>query len=372
VFEDSSLSIGSESQRIVEDTCPNAGNESERIVEDPSLNAGNGSERMDGSAASADFLEWKDKGRPDCPRCLKSHFGDCKGPTKWESDLLERDPEEYARHLRRMKKQRSRRKQRVKNTSQPPRQALQPPEIPEPSMAKSEMLRPGRQRQPIAYYANDPWVIKQATATINECSPSQLEDLRRWAKTKPIMAAAIRTAEKQLEDSHSAEWQPFDGPQELDVVRALDGATATSVHGQLYQDETPGPRVSYLEMQTPIASRHANSPVVLKFAAAVIKESRSLSDLEDLQRYAEKEPHLAVVAQMAALAVQQWRLRDAHTVESQPPDGIRETNALRPPFGVAATDTQNSGPFIDFRTIAEHANSRDFEQGDPSAKAEGK
>jgi hypothetical protein len=75
-----------------------------------------------------EFLEWKAKGKPDCSKCLKSHFKGACQLTEMERELLDRDPEGYARYRKRMKKPRNRRnKHREGGQKSPPPQQPLPP-----------------------------------------------------------------------------------------------------------------------------------------------------------------------------------------------------------------------------------------------------
>ena len=227
------------------------------------------------SSDSTEFLAWKAAGRPDCPRCLKSHCGECR-LSKMESDFLERDPEGYARYRKRMKKPKSRCYQHVANM-------------------KSESHRHPLQQD-------------ETTAAQNVSNPE----------------------------------------------------------GPLQHDEAPATHnMSNLE-------RMASSPWVLEKAAAIISEA-SLRELEDIQRYLETEPHMAVVARMTADALQQMRVTGASIAESPQSDGLRETDAPQAADGTTVEDTShNNSPSVNFRTGAELAYHRSLEQGGPSAKAEGK
>lgn len=81
------------------------------------------------STESQEFLDWKAAGRPKCSRCLKSHFGECKSITKWESDLFKRDPEGYARHRKRINRPIDKR-DAYRNRVAKPKQRSQPPQPP--------------------------------------------------------------------------------------------------------------------------------------------------------------------------------------------------------------------------------------------------
>jgi len=118
--------------------------------------------------------------------------------------------------------------------------------------------------------------------------------------------------------------------------------------------------------------RLANRTWVIEQIAAIISES-SPRQLEDIQLYAETEPHMAVWARMAADALQQLRVTDAYAADSQQSDGLRETSAPRTVDRATATDTShNNGPSVNFRTGSELAYLRGLEQGGLSEKAKGK
>ena len=227
------------------------------------------------SSDSAEFLSWKAAGRPDCPRCLKWHCGDCRGLTKKESDLLQRDPEGYARYRKMMKKPRSRRGQGVGNTK-----------------SKSR-------RHPL-----------------------------------------------QQDETTAAQYVP-------DLERPLERDATTAVH-----------YVSTLQQLV------ENSPWMIEKAAAIISRC-SPSELQDLMRYLETQPHFAVVARMAADSIQRLKVASSSIVESQRSNDIQETDAPQAPDWTTAADTShNNGPSVDFHTGTELA--RSLEQGGPSTNAEGK
>lgn len=183
---------------------------------------------------SPEYLEWKANGRPNCPRCLKSHFGECLGLTKWEADLLNRNPEGYALHRKRMKKPKSRRNRRVDNPrSQPSRQV---PQHDQPSESRSTPY--------ISPMADHPFVIEQGAAIISDCSPSQLEEVRRLCETLPHMAVVAQMA--------------ADAQQRLRVTPAYSAASRLS--GTSQDDEPIQPQDATVSTGTPPRQQSLRQP----------------------------------------------------------------------------------------------------------------
>jgi hypothetical protein len=135
----------------------------------------------------------------------------------------------------------------------------------------------------------------------------------------------------------------------------------------------------------PDASYYNDSPFVIQFGAEVIRSCKSLSELEELQRYCAARPRfVGVVGRMAATAARQWREAEASLTTgsetcNNPQQDTTADEATSPPPApedvatpaTTASSTTN-GPSIDFRTGAERAYHRSLEQSGSSAKAEGK
>ena len=164
------------------------------------------------STNSQEFLEWKAKGRPRCPKCLKQHFGPVCNMTKWESDLLKRDPEGYARYRKRMAKPASRRNDHKNRVAKP---RSQPPQ--------NQPRQHGETRGNENYADSlSPFCLQSFKDIISSCSTvSELEGIKRIAAQHPDlglavvgrMAAAAQQA-MMLAETHSATSQTADNPQQ--------------------------------------------------------------------------------------------------------------------------------------------------------------
>lgn len=139
----------------------------------------------------------------------------------------------------------------------------------------------------------------------------------------------------------------------------------------LQQDETPNVQSEAQIVQSEL-EQLTNSPWVIEQYTAIISDC-SPSQLEEIQHCAESKPHMVVVAQMAAAALQRLKVTGTYAAESQPSDGLRETDAPQAPDEATMADTtHNNDPSFDFRTGAELTYHRSLDRGGPSAKAEGK
>jgi hypothetical protein len=154
-----------------------------------------------------EFLAWKAKGRPDCSKCLKQHFkGTCR-LSEWERELLNRDPEGYARYRKRMKKSRNRRFKHRESEQQSP-----PPQQPLPPLQRDQPFV--QQNVPhTSRHANNPWLIQRGAEIIRNCPTSELEGMRHRLAAQPsgaILAQMVAAAqqERRVADIYSTEPQP--------------------------------------------------------------------------------------------------------------------------------------------------------------------
>jgi hypothetical protein len=187
---------------------------------------------------------------------------------------------------------------------------------------------------------------------------------------------AANTAASQASNSHAA-----DSYRESQITHDSYRESRAQASRVTYS----GPYSALEEQSYPDASYYNDSPFVIQFGAEVIRSCKSLSELEELQRYCAARPrYVGVVGRMAAAAAQQWREAEASfAAGSETRDNPHQditadeaTSSPRSPEDVATpADTASSTtnrPSIDFRTGAERAYHRSLEQGGPSAKAEGK
>jgi hypothetical protein len=195
---------------------------------------------------SQEFLDWKAQGHPLSSRCLKQHFGRVCNTTQWESDLLKRDPEGYARYRKRMAKPASRRnahQNRVANTQSQPHQ-------------RPRQHRETSGDQDVSDIGTDPrspFLLQYGADVISKCSSaSELENMQRICAQHPElavmgqMAAAARQGWRAAEAHYTAS-QIADNPQQDSIA----DETATSPPPALASDDA-----------TPAATSSTNGPSI--------------------------------------------------------------------------------------------------------------
>jgi hypothetical protein len=121
-----------------------------------------------------EFLEWKAKGKPDCSKCLKSHFKGACQLSEMERELLDRDPEGYARYRKRMKKSRNRRYKHREGGQKSP-----PPQQPLPPLQKRDQPSVHQIAPQTGRHTNNPWLLQRGAEIIRDTPTSGLEGLRR-------------------------------------------------------------------------------------------------------------------------------------------------------------------------------------------------
>jgi hypothetical protein len=193
-----------------------------------------------------EYLDWKARGRPDCSKCLKSPFGATCRLNEMERELLDRDPEGYARYRKRMKKSRNRRFKHREGEQQgpPPQQPLLPLQQPDQPSVHQSVPHTGR-------HTNNPWLLQRGAKIIRDCPTRELEGLPRrvaaWS-SGAILAQMVAAAqqERRVAGVYFTEPQPSDnrGDTIPDRVTTND-SQAPDVAAAPDTPSTDGPSVEF-------------------------------------------------------------------------------------------------------------------------------
>ena len=276
------------------------------------------------STNSQELLEWKAQGRPRCPTCLKSHFGGFCNMTKWESDLLKRDPKGYARYRKRMAKTASRRNEHSNRVAKQPGQAAR----------QSRQQRETRGDQGVLDLGIDPsspFLLHFGADAISRCSSvSELEDMQRTCAQHAELAmvgqmAAAAQQERRAAKTHSATPQTVSSPQQDTIA---DEVVASPPPAQAPHDVTLADSLS---------------PFCLQYFSKIIEDCSTISELEQVQRLVAQRPDLALVGHMASVAQQEMMLAQTYaeasqTADTPQQDTVVDEAATSPPSGPTPDD----------------------------------